>query len=118
MKALKNCNGSRIAGCDQKLKARVECPRCEQKAQKNGFVSQFQHSGYRIRIANLPADMSEEELSDIGSDWGTVAITSVRSLDDRASGKLIYDQVDEAMKALVHLYGHKIAGCTEKVKAH
>lgn len=74
-------------------------------------------AGYRVRIENLPVDISEEELKDIGSDWGKVDIARVWSFGGKTYGNLVYDSVDEAMKALVHLYGRRIAGCEQKLKA-
>merc|ERR1712217_682748 len=71
----------------------------------------------RVRIENLPPDITEEELKDIGSDWGKVDHARVWSFGGKTYGNLLYSNVDDAMKALVHLYGRRIAGCEQKLKA-
>eukprot|EP00930_Biecheleria_cincta_P016939 TRINITY_DN13605_c1_g2_i1.p1 TRINITY_DN13605_c1_g2~~TRINITY_DN13605_c1_g2_i1.p1 ORF type:complete len:294 (+),score=39.99 TRINITY_DN13605_c1_g2_i1:231-1112(+) len=130
-----SCNGNVFASKDACFRCGTLKPRNPRSSRVNQDVSKqdgtrvnrgdsasagLKHvakNGFMVRVQNLPDDMEELELSDIGSDFGTVVEAKVWRYDGIKFGKLIYDFAEDAVTAVCALHGRRVDGSGEKLKA-
>lgn len=78
-------------------------------------------TGYRIVIENMPEDMTQEELADLASDFGTVRSAQVsNSKEDSNSliGRVEFNNEADMRNAIKELDKRRIEGHSLKLKAY
>lgn len=70
-----------------------------------------------VRIENLPADMDEEELSDIGTGFGRLVRVKVWDYNGAKFGKIEFERMEDAKGAAEQLHERKVEGASDRLQA-
>jgi RNA recognition motif-containing protein len=70
---------------------------------KETFKKEYSRKSYKVKIANLPSDMTQDELSSLLKDWGHINRVSVKNYPDSSYSIIEFkfeDEVDYFIEAL------------------
>eukprot|EP00931_Biecheleriopsis_adriatica_P060055 TRINITY_DN3603_c1_g1_i1.p1 TRINITY_DN3603_c1_g1~~TRINITY_DN3603_c1_g1_i1.p1 ORF type:complete len:420 (-),score=89.87 TRINITY_DN3603_c1_g1_i1:23-1282(-) len=74
---------------------------------------------FRVKVSNLPDDYTEEELQEVGSEFGQLLRVEVmKNSRGVRYGNLHYRTIDEAVNAIRKLHNRRMEGVQDKLKAH
>merc|ERR1712014_310837 len=71
-----------------------------------------------VRVENLPDDMGEQELIEYGADFGKVIHVKTWSLRGVRSGRLEFENMEDAVEAITQLDGRRVEGWDKKLRAY
>ncbi len=88
----RKCGGSHLT---------IKCGKSDIK--ETTYQREYQKKTYKVKIANLPRDITQDELSDLLKDWGHINRVSVKNYPDSSYSIIEFkfeDEVDYFVDAL------------------